>query len=426
MNFLSNIRRTLLATIVVAGTMLAAASPALADKVHLKDGRVIEGTVIMETDSFVRITIKIGGIESVQTFDKREVEKVEKDSIDTPKKEEPASSSGNKKQTAEERKAESDKVLNSSGTRVAILNFGAPSEWGDDVNDMVGREITAEDWRRAIPLLEKDKVQVVVVRINSGGGALLEMEPFQRLYEYEYKRRFRTVGWVESAISCAAMSPYPIEEFYFMPNGSLGACTGWYGNLQAVKGQDLEMVIALMETASKWGKRSPYIMKAMQITVPLSCNIDPKTGEVTWFQDETGEHLVNPGNQILTLTANDAVKYKFAKGIARDRDELAKVMGINEVVWAGKEAERYIDDQLRAADRAHRRWQLVVQKYAIEVEYAAQAQDPKQRGGFIATARRYLNELRAMARINKNFAMFTGLEPDWFEQQEDLLRRLAR
>jgi len=411
-----------------AAFLVLTSHAALADKIHLKDGRVIDGTVIADTETFVRVKIKIGGIESVQTFDKADVAKIEKESSISPDKaEEPKSDNkSDKDKTKEERKAEADTVLNSTATRVAILNFGAPSEWGREVNDMVGREITAQDWRRAIPLLEKDKVQVVVVRINSGGGALSEMQPFQELYQFEYKPRFRTVGWVESAISCAAMSPYPIEEFYFMPNGSLGACTGWSGNLVAMKGKGLEQVIALMETASKWGKRSPEIMKSMQILVPLSCKIDPVTGEVTWTQDTTGDHVLNDGKTIVTLTAQDAVKYKFAKGIAANKEELAKVMGINEVVWAGAEATRYIDDQLRASDKAHRTWETVYQQYGIEVEHATAAQDAKTRGGFIAKARQYLNQLRSQYRINKNFGQFTGIDDEWFENQEDLLRRLAR
>ncbi|MFN7021928.1 MAG: hypothetical protein ACK4WH_11455 [Phycisphaerales bacterium] len=428
MNRLHRFLKTMTAAIVVAGAAFAFSPAAVADTVTLKDGTVLDGTIIVETESFLRIRIKIGGIETVRTFSKDDVSKIVRDTPGTSSgtSSSPAPTKPEKDMTKEEKKAESDRVLNSSATRVAILNFGAPSEWGKDVNDMVGREITAEDFRKAIPLLEKDKVQVVVIRINSGGGALSEMEPFQKLFQNEYKTRFRTVAWVESAISCAAMSPWPIEEWYFLPNGNVGACTGWYGNLTAVKGAQLEMVIALMETASKWGKRDPAIMKAMQIQVPLSATIDPVTGEVHWFQDTTGEHLVNAGNHILTLTAQDAIKYKFGKGIAATKEELAKVMGLGEVVWAGEEASRFIDDQLKKSDRAHRQWQVVAQQYTIQMQYASQAQDPDTRGGFLGKARRYLEELRSLYRVNKNFGMFTGIDQEWFDQQEELIRRLAR
>lgn len=428
MNRLFRLMKAATAALVVAGAVLAFSPEAMADKVVLKDGTVHEGTIVSETETFVRIRIKVGGIQSILTIDKAEVNKVERDAS-TPATGSTASAPAEKAEkdkTKEEKKAESDKVLNSGATRVAILNFGAPSEWGKEVNDMVGREITAEDWRRAIPLLEKDKVQVVVVRIHSGGGALSEMEPFQKLYQNEYKTRFRTVAWVESAISCAAMSPWPIEEWYFLPNGNVGACTGWSGNLVAVKGVQLEMVIALMEKASAWGKRSPFIMKAMQIQVPLSATIDDVTGEVHWFQDNTGQHQVNPPDQILTLTAQDAMRYKFGKGIAATKEELAQVMGLGEVVWAGQEASKYIDDQLKKSDSAHRRWQTVYQQYGIQIQFASQAQDADERGGFIGKARRYLEELRSLFKLNKNFGMFTGIDQEWFDQQEELIKRLSR
>ncbi len=70
--------RSFAAVALVAGTVLMSAGVAIADKVHLKDGRVIDGEVVRETDSFVQIKVKVGGIETVQTFPKSAVTKVEK------------------------------------------------------------------------------------------------------------------------------------------------------------------------------------------------------------------------------------------------------------------------------------------------------------------------------------------------------------
>lgn len=309
---------------------------------------------------------------------------------------------------------------------MAILHFGPPSEWGKSIGDTVGVEITAATFRKAIPLLEKDKVDVVVIQINSGGGALSEMDPFQQLFQYEYKPRFRTVGWVESAISCAAMSPYSIEEFYFLPNGNLGACTAWHGNLENMEGPGLTLLLAQMEQVSQWGRRSPFIMRSMQMQEPLSATIDERTGEVHWFQDTTGEIQVNPANQILTLTAQQAVRLKFAKGIAKDKEELAKVMGINEVVWAGEEASRFVDESLKLADKGQKRWQTVYQQYGIQIQFASQEQDRQKRGSFVGKARQYLNELHKMYNDNPNFGMVTGMPPNFFDEEEQRLRDLMR
>jgi GxxExxY protein len=69
--------------------------------------------------------------------------------------------------------------LKASGHGVGLLlNFGAPSCWQGKIESGVGDVITAKAFREAIPLLEKDGVTDVVIRINSGGGLGLEVERF--------------------------------------------------------------------------------------------------------------------------------------------------------------------------------------------------------------------------------------------------------
>lgn len=444
------ITRSLVMAVVVAGAVVCSPSTALADKLHHADGRVLEGTVVRETDTFIQFKTKIGGIETVQTFLKTDVKKVERDAPpaapagatdpkpptgDNTSGAAPAAAGTEVKpdgvsKDAESKRAakavETAKTIDSGANRVCILNFGAPSGTPNRPGDTVGIQVNAAAWRHVVPMLEKDKVDVVVVRINSGGGLVLEQSVFQSLFQNVYKRKFRTVGWVESAISCAAMSPYVLDEFYFLPNGNLGACTMWSGDLQSSGGWDLEEVMAAMEDASALAGRSPAIMRAMQIQVPLSCTIDERTGDVTWFQDTSGEHLVNKSNEILTLTANDAVKYKFARGVAGTKEELVKVMGLNEVVWAGEDATRYIDENMKIVDSAEKRWQDKYREVVLYWGYAEQSQDRTDRGKFVGKALAALREMRAMLSTNPNFPMLVGINNEWFRQTEDDLKRLLR
>lgn len=417
--------KSTMAVLAVAAATLMSTATAMADKIHLKDGRVLEGTVQREGDGFVYFKVVIGGIESVQFFTTDQFTKLERDGDAA------AAKTGGEAATTASGSAKPDSSARSgkgkgNATRVAILNFGAPGNWNGAIGDMVGLQISAQAWRDVIPLLEKDNVDVVVVRINSGGGMLLELEKFFEVYQNEYKPRFRTVAWVESAISCAAMSPWCIEEFYMMPQGNIGACTGWSGQLEAMKGWELEDVIYLMERISLAAGRDPKIMRSMQIMDPLSADIDPVTGEVKWYQTEDGDYIVNPSGRILTFNAQDAVKFKFSKGIAATREELAQAMGLQEVEWVGQKASDYIDDNMRAADRTEKRVGLVYQQYAETVGYAASMQDETKRGAFIAKARRFLNELRRYVEVNPNFQLMYPLNDEWFQQQEELLRELAK
>jgi hypothetical protein len=285
-------------------------------------------------------------------------------------------------------------------------------------------------------MLEKEgfgKNDVVVIRINSGGGYVLETNKFQDLFQNVYKKKFRTVAWVESAISAAAMSPYPLEEMYFLPEGNLGACTAWGGALQAVKGLQLEQILAQMENVSREAGRDPKIMRAMQIMEPLSASIDQVTGEVTWFQDESsGDTCLNHKGHILTLTAPDAVKFKFAKGIAKDREELAKAMGLTEVEWAGQGASEYIDNFMREAEKTEKKFDEVLSKYIMALQLAQSARDRQERAAQVGRARGFLDQMEKWIGLNPNFQFHFAnrvgalLDKEWFEIQRERLKDLLK
>lgn len=407
--------RTLMFTLAAVAVLFAAATQALADKLHLKDGRVLEGEVVREGDGFVFFKVRVGSLEQEQFFTSDQILKIERDT---------AAPAGN---SAKVDAAKAKGPTAGATKRIAILNFGAPSSWQGEIDDTVGIQVSADAWRKAVPMLEKDGVTDVVVRINSGGGLLLELQRFLEVYEKEYKPRFRTVAWVESAISAAAMSPWCLEEFYFLPEGNIGACTGFSGRLNAIKGVQLELVLMQMEEASKQGKRNPLIMRAMQIQQPLSATIDPVTGQVSWFPDtKTGEIIVNPDGEVLTLTAGIAVRLKFGKAIAATPDELARAMGYEEWEWAGKEATAFIDRNMRENDKADKQWQVAYEKYERTAQVAAQIQDRQRRGAEVGIARRHLNELKRLFSGNSNFALMYGADDEWFREQEERLRRIMR
>lgn len=428
------IRTTAAAAATIAVVALAPQLGFAADKLHLKDGRVLEGTIVREEKGFVFFRIKVGGVSSEQLFTAEQILKIERDADAKAADGKPADGKGEDKK--DDSKTDAAKTEASGGaqevvrkpgvSRVAVLNFGPPSSWQGQIGDMVGAIVTAQAFQEAVPMLEKDKVDIVVVRINSGGGALRELEKFYNTFENIYKRKFRTVGWVESAISAAAMSPWCLNEFYFFPNGNMGACTGWSGDLQAMRGVGLEGVLALMEEMSAKANRSPYIMRAMQIdTAPLSVDVD-ENGNVTWRQDEDGQRVLNPAGQILTITAQDAVKYGFAKGIASNLDELMKVMKINEWELAGQKATAHVDQSMRDADKAEKRFREVYNKYVLAIEFARAQQEQRRRAEFVGQARRALKELQRIYDDNELNALQVGMDKDWFKEQERILDDLVR
>jgi hypothetical protein len=306
-------------------------------------------------------------------------------------------------------------------------------------NDMVGIYMTAESMRRAIPLLKEENVGIVVLRVNSGGGYTFEVPRLSDVIEFEYKKNFQTVGWIESAISAAAMTASTIEDIYFMPEGHMGAATEFSGAGVATKGRQLEETLFKMENIVTRGKHPMEIMRAMQILVPLSANINPVTGEVAFFQNLEGELILNPENRILTLNAETAAKIRFSRGTAANVDELGKLMGYSELTWVGErvagvpypvsKAEKYMRGFREQTGEDERRLREYQTLYGESIQ-RAQGATAETRGLFIGKARDALSKVRRMVDNNPNFAFFIfGMTPpqwkEWLQEQDEMLRRLG-
>ncbi len=313
-------------------------------------------------------------------------------------------------------------------TRVAILNFGPPTEWNEAVEDTVGVQITARAFQGAVPLLQADNVEVVVVRVNSSHGAVVEAERFVDVWETQFKSRFRTAAWVDTAQWVGAVAVYPLAEVYFTPDGTMGdACPPF--ELEVPPIADFDAWLALGARISILGGHDPKIMRSMQIQDPLSATIDPNTGEVKWYQGLSGEAVVNPRMHVLTLTAADAVKFKFARGIASTKEELVKAMGLQEVEWAGQAAADLVDNSMKEADRTNKKLIEVYIQYEIALA-AARSQSGEERRALreasLTRAREHLAEIRQMKAADPIFAVVYPLGRYWFEEQERVLRVLLK
>ncbi len=427
MSKIANVLSSLAAALLIAGLLFVGVSSARADdKLTLKDGRVLEGVVTRELDGYVWFKAKLGGIEQVQMYTPEEIASLERDAA--------AAAAAT---PAPEKSDPKPRAPGVSGTpKGAVITLG---EAGD--KDMVGLFMTAAALKDAIPLLEAEGVNVVVFRIKSGGGALLEIQRLSDVIHNDYKPRFRTVAWIDSAISAAAMTAHCLEEIYMTKQGNYGACTGWSGALVAMKGRSLEEVLYMMEKISARGQHDPKIMRSMQIMEPLSADIDAN-GDVTWHQDATsGEFVLNPEGRILTFNAVTAEKFKFSRGTADTLDELGKLMGYQEIEWVGKptpgfdwpicDAEKL---QMDFRAKTYEDQELVGKywtSYQMAVAAAQGTQDPNERGKFVNRARGHLNNIRSMCENNPNFKIFVFNMTDeefeaFLEAQEKLLRDLMR
>ncbi|TVQ62022.1 MAG: hypothetical protein EA378_06025 [Phycisphaerales bacterium] len=425
MNLFRDSWARLLVLCAVVLVSLASAGAFAADRIHLADGRVLEGEVLRELDGHIWFRHNVGGIHVESIFAPQDYTRVERETVE----ERPVERARPSREAAPEQRRVS------GAPRAAVISLG------DGQNDMVGLYITASSIRDIVPLLREEEVDIVVFRINSGGGLLLEIRRLTDFIHEQLKPEFRVVSWVESAISAAAMTSHVIEEIYFMPQGNYGAATGWYGRGQAVSGRGLSEVLYMMEQISEKGGYPIQIMRSMQIDEPLSVSFDDR-GEAVWRQDESGDHVVNPRGRILTLNALDAERFGFSRGTASNLEQLAQAMGLQEVEWVGEQVRGvpYPVSRAEAAMRSFRdrtarsevRLAGLANQYGQALNAAQGAGDRQARARMVGIARRALRELTQAVGDSTGHMLFTLNQPteedyrEWIRQQEEFLRDLMR
>jgi hypothetical protein len=425
MHMTTSIKQWLLSLALVF-TLLLGVQAAAQDRVELKDGRAFEGQIVREVEGYIWIRARMGGLEKELMFTPSEIQRIEKSSA--------APQGGAAEARPASAAAEAPKPRKTPGVpRAAILSIGEGQE-----RSMIGLHVTAASLEQVIPTLEQDGVEIVVFHVNSGGGSI-EFRKMAEVIHEKFKPKFRVVAWIESAISAAAMAVHCVEEIYFMPQGNYGACTGYSGSLEAIAGRQEQEILYLMERISRMGRHNTLIMRAMQIMQPLSATID-EHGDVHWSASTDGQYVVNAEGRVLTLRADEAVKFRFARGIARDIKELGRLMGYNEIEWVGREVPgaRYPISRAEEAVRRFRAQTYEDEQRANEhfMQYQtsmelARGLPPEERGRFLGRASSALDRLEAGVRNNPNLPLFVmGMMPeqfkDWLEEQREEIRRLRR
>ena len=404
---------TLLIAFVAAPSMAMAVEPT-PDTVKLKDGRELHGTIVKEKDGYIWLDLGVG---NPMFLSPDKIEEIIRES-DTPIPTEVTKDSDDGKDQAWERVP--------GVTRAAVIT----------AEGLVGMQMAAKPLHEAVQLLKDEGVDLVVFKVNSGGGYLIEIQQISDVLENEFKPNFRTIAWIDSAISAAAMSTLTLDNIYFMPRGNFGAATGWSGQLVAVKGRALEDVFYKMEKISRRGHHPKEIILAMQHNRPLSYDIDEATGEAKFYQNLSGEHILNDGTDILTFNSQSALACGFSAGTAGTLEELTALLepSIGEIEWVGEKvsgvpypvckAEQHQLDWRKEVDYQEKRFQEVRAKYMMEISNA-QSVDVASRGGFLRRAEGYLARIKQMVKINPNFGLFQAPK-EWILQQEELIRNLRR
>jgi len=302
-------------------------------------------------------------------------------------------------------------------------NDKSPGVFVLPMSGMVGEGFRSEEIEKlAKHCDEYGPGQIIVLEIESGGGLGIEMEKIHYKIA-EIRKRHRVVAWIKEAISAAAATASNCNEIYFYTTGTLGAMTGFNGATGvSLKGEELQKWLRAAGDWMESGGRSRYIAEAMIDDVKLlSYDKDPVTGEVTWHNDLSGEHVLSDEKTNLVFTASTAMDSGFADGIADTPEQLAKLLNMPK--WREKDdyGRKIAKEWLPLVDRAKQELPL----RGARLQYKGMAEGGRaQLGARI----RIIRDVIHWWDLCPNVCLLMGVPPkEVLERElEELQRALAR
>ncbi len=267
--------------------------------------------------------------------------------------------------------------------------------------------------------------QIIVIRINSGGGLVIEGDEIAESL-MRIRDKHRVVAWIEEAISGAAFTAMHCREIYFLKVGTLGSITMLdSGSGKSAEGKALEAWIERVGDVSEGAGRNRQVGKCMVYSpLVVSYTKDPKTGKVTFFDNANGEVMLSNDQENLTFNENNALDCGFSQGTADNLEEICKIMQLKPNSYVvnpyGKKVseswDKTVTDSKKAAMRLRTEW---------EIKGASQGEAAQ-----IAARLKLLDEMLRIWEKCEPVAMgYEGggpLIPDEAQQYEDLFAEFQK
>ena len=419
-----------LKTTLVAATLgvasLGMTGNALADttKVTLNDGTVLQGEVVREGDAFLILKVMVGEVVKQEFIRKSDISSIIRDAPEASATDEAVADTGPVVMKGEKDDAQ---AIPEGASKIAFVSL----------EEMVGPYFNTQALMRSMDILnnlpEEEQPDIVVLRVKSGGGALFELRQLVPYIRDQIETRYRTVAWIEDAISAAAMTAWVVDELYMMRKAAIGGCTGYRmmpGGAEAMEGPELEEVLMWMERVSTWGNKSPEVMRAMQVYATLSADID-ENGKVTWHLNDSGEYMISPENEVLTMHSYEAEKFGVSKGTADTKDELASALGCVEWVEVGTDADELMAEFRENVKTAELELNVLFQQMNIALNAMNATPELRNKKRHLGRAQKLYDQMRSWAFKKapslRTYGQFSDQFFEYYDEVfEDLRQQLAQ
>lgn len=424
------------------------------DRIHLSDGRTLEGKIENETRTTItfRIIDREIGLSVTRELDRREVREIERDiPYEVERADVDPSPSPEGGETRERPRSDRPRGLGEGDPNDESLPsfYLIPMEgqMGTDVHPDAYRGVV-EDIKRVRPdyviwVMDSSDVDDDIEKISYLGefdreevslGLIDEYRELVRMLRNEIPGELEQVMWVKDAHGFGSLVALAWPKVYMAPNARLGGIARIAAGLDSISDEDVrgKMVSATVSNVSGFlqrGGRGQYadaLARAMVLPeYQLSASWHGR--EVTWRLDTRGDYVVNGSTErTVTFRAEDAEKFMLSNGTAETVDDLALLLGEREYrVLEGEShrlVERYIDGWRRAWDRT----QTLIREYQ---EYRGRASGDRARqwlGQAANNLRQIISLMNRYPAVDIRFQIRYGVGKFELEMTEEELREQIR
>lgn len=359
------------------------------DQLIFKDGRVVKGRVLEETDTQVRFLVIVAGIEGEQVYNKSDLLAIERG----PERAEQAEA----KAAAPKKAARSDEPRE-----------GAPGVYVVNFEGYFGRDIAPTPMRSIAEDIAKHEPEYVVLVIDNAweyitgeefSDEVTDFDAFSITEQIEpiftkelpdmlgYTPKY--VAWVKNAMGGAAFLPLNFDTIYFSSEGRIGGIGkleqifGSTGD-ESVREKQFSLRLARARGMANRGGYDARIIEAMARTdyvlsyrivngraVLIEAEPNTELNEVLLTDDGQGdnedtiqERARGLGNDNLTMTADIARTIGVSKGTVDNMDSLLYEIGIdrNHRMIEGRE-ERIREQWSRSVENAERQLRDLLEEF---------------------------------------------------------------
>ena len=376
----------------LAGTSSALLSSAAGsvDTIIFRDGRKVEGKIIEENETTVKINVMVAGLSAETSYDKANILLIEYGDDDDEVVEEVKP--GAKAAAAPKRNAD---VPREGAKSVYVLNL--TGEFGRDISQTPIRD-AMEDAK------SKEADYVICVLDNDWSFALVggmaeedlpddanafdqlwraeDMDPiFTDEIEREWEKKPTVVFWIKQAMGGAAFLPFNCPNIYFASDarmGGIGNLTYMFGSTgdEVVRQKQYSLRLGHAKGMANRGGYDTKIVEAMTIFEKAYCykmdrgkaiiydrmpesadeHLLAEDGTDERYRDTIQELARGQGNDTLTLNAKVARDLGLSKGTVDTLDDLLFELGIERNSVIISKADATDDEPTSASDRIMSKW----------------------------------------------------------------------